>query len=208
MTIAQGIEKVAGSLNFVVAGNSFKPFWRSTSKQNTSPEVFSKNNFNKNSFNRADLEACSTGSLFGPGSAHLPSGPLLMLDRIIEIRSAGGEYDRGYAIAELDISPSNWFFKHHFEGDPLVPGCLLVESLWQLTGFHMAWSGYMGRGRVLDSGRSRFIESIEKDRKTLTISIHVRKLLTAGNTICIANGEVRFANQLICKSDAIKVGLL
>lgn len=206
MTIAQGIEKVAGSLSSTSARHW--PFWRSIRAGNTSPEVFPRNNFNKNSFSRAELEACSSGSLFGPGSAHLPSGPLLMLDRVIDIQSGHGKYDRGYAIAELDIAPSHWYFKHHFHGDPLVPGCLLIESLWQLTGFHMTWSGHKGRGRVLDSGRSRFVKSVEKGRKTLTISIHVRKLLTAGNAICIANGEVRAAHQLVCKSDSIKVGLL
>lgn len=202
MTIAQDMEKVAGSVGFVGVRKSVRTIWHSRNRESSSNDVYCRS-----SFTRAELESCSTGSLFGPGSAQLPSSPLLMLDRIIDIRSSGGHFDRGYAIAELDIDPSHWYFRHHFHGDPVMPGCFLIESLWQLAGFHMAWSGHRGRGRILDSGRSRFIESVEKDKKTITISIEVRKLLGRDNPICIANGEVSLNHLLICKSDAIKVGL-
>ena len=160
------------------------------------------------SFSRQDLELCADGLLFGIGSAQLPTSPLLLLDRVIDIQRNGGDYGRGYAIAELDIDPSNWFFKHHFRGDPIMPGCLLLESLWQLTGFHLAWSGYKGKGRVLDSGKTRFSDPVKDKPQTLTITVQVRKFLTSSNPICISEGEINSHEGLICKSNSIKIGLI
>ena len=162
----------------------------------------------ESSFSRQDLELCADGLLFGIGNAQLPSSPLLLLDRVIDIQRNGGEYGRGYAIAELDIDPSNWFFKHHFRGDPIMPGCLLLESLWQLTGFHLAWSGYQGRGRVLDSGKTRFLDPVADSPQILTITVHVRKVLTGGNPVCISDGEINSSEGPICKSNSIKIGLI
>ncbi len=159
-------------------------------------------------FSREDLEACAYGRIFGPGNAQLPSPPLLMLDRIIEIQSVGGEYDKGYAIAEIDVVQSTWFFKHHFLDDPLMPGCLLIESLWQLAGFHLAWSGHEGRGRVIDSGKTRFLDSVNASTQTLTVTIHIRKVVSTPQPIAIANGYVSSHKNVICKSDFIKVGLI
>lgn len=131
-----------------------------------------------------------------------------MMDRVVDIQSDGGQYDRGYAIAELDIDPSTWFFKHHFQGDPVMPGCLLIESLWQLAGLHMVWSGHNGKGRVLESGKTRFVSSVEEFKQTLTISIHVRKVIMSDvDSIYIANGDVKVNEDLKCRSDTIKVGL-
>lgn len=161
----------------------------------------------RHSFSKIDLEQCADGLLFGTGNAQLPSNPLLMLDRIVDIQADGGQFERGYAVAELDIDPDKWFFKHHFHGDSLMPGCFLIESLWQLTGFHLAWSGYTGKGRVLESGRSRFIEPITDSRQIVTISVHIRKVIANGNPIYISNGEIWVGDSLKCKSDAIKVGL-
>lgn len=161
----------------------------------------------KHSYSKFELEQCADGRLFGVGNAQLPTSPLLMLDRIVDIQATGGEYGRGYAIAALDIDPSEWYFKSHFKGDPVMPGCLLVESLWQLTGFHLAWLGYKGKGRVLESGKTRFSEPVTDITKTLVLSIHVRKLLMSENPICIANGDIYFDELLMCRSDAIKVGL-
>jgi len=162
----------------------------------------------RHSFTKQDLELCSDGHLFGVGNAQLPAAPLLLLDRITDIQTTGGEYEKGYAIAELDIAPDDWFFKHHFRGDAVMPGCMLLESLWQLTGFHLAWSGYYGKGRVLDSGKTRFLESVSDTPQTLKISIHVRKILTRGNPLCIANGEIMSNDALICRSNSIKMGLV
>lgn len=196
------MEKTAECTNAVNAYKSVS-FIKNANKRENSPSDASS----KNSFTKVDLQTCSSGSLFGVGSARLPSGPLLMLDRIVDIQSKGGQYDRGYAIAELDIDPSHWYFQHHFRGDPIMPGCFLVESLWQLAGFHMTWSGHKGRGRVLDSGRTRFNQLIKKEKKKVTISICIRKLINRDNPICIANGEMSTDNLIICRSDAIKVGI-
>lgn len=161
----------------------------------------------KNKFSKSELEYCAEGGLFGVGNAQLPAAPLLMIDRIVAIESDGGAFDRGYALAELDIHPEQWFFQHHFRGDPVMPGCFMIEALWQLTGFHLAWSGYPGKGRVLESGRTRFAESIDPVVQTLEIEIHIRKLLTNGNPVCIANGQVHSGGLLKCKSDSLKIGL-
>lgn len=162
---------------------------------------------NKHSFDKAELEICGNGDLFGSGNAQLPSPPLLMLDRILDIQSGGGDFNRGYATAELDVEPNNWFFNHHFRGDPVMPGCFLIESLWQLTGFHMAWSGYKGKGRVLESGRTRFIEPVLQVNQTLSIRIHVRKVLGNKNPIYISNGIISCDEIHICRSESIIVGL-
>lgn len=167
-----------------------------------------KNHQSANQYSRSDLEQCSKGLLFGQGYARLPSSPLLMLDRITDIQADGGHFGRGYAIAELDITPETWFFKHHFEGDPVMPGCYLIEALWQLTGFHIAWSGHKGSGRVLDSGRARFIESIGAKRQTLSIAVQIRKFISTDYPVCIANGEVLSNGLPVCKSDSIIVGLI
>ena len=110
--------------------------------------------YEKNSFSENDLLNCANGLLFSEENAQLPSPPLLMLDRVIDIQTTGGSHNRGYAKAEYDVTPDSWFFKHHFPGDPVMPGCLLIESLWQLTGFHLSWLQYAGKARVLDSGKT------------------------------------------------------
>ena len=160
------------------------------------------------SFSKQDLELCADGLLFGIGNAQLPKSPLLLLDRIIDIQRSGGANGRGYAVAELDVEPSNWFFKHHFQGDPVMPGCFLIESMWQLTGFHLAWSGHEGRGRVLDSGRTRFLTPIENTQQTLTITVDIRKTVAGSNPICIANSEIRSGAEVVCRSETIKVGAI
>lgn len=168
----------------------------------------SPNTPSQHNFSRADLEQCADGMLFGMGNAQLPSSPLLMLDRIVDIQTTGGHFNRGFAAAELDIHQSSWFFKHHFRGDPVMPGCFLIESLWQLTGFHMAWSGYKGAGRIIESGRTRFFEPVHDVNRTLQISVDIRKVLVSENPVCIANGEIRCEEVVVCKSDAIKVCLV
>lgn len=161
----------------------------------------------ENSFSKTDLERCADGLLFGPGNAQLPAAPLLMLDRIVDIQESGGKYSRGYAIAELDIDSSKWFFKSHFIDDPIMPGCLLIEALWQLAGFHLAWSGYGGKGRVLESGKTRFLSAVNEVDQILTISIQIRKILVSENPIYIVDGSVSNPTGYICESQALKVGL-
>ena len=161
----------------------------------------------KHCFSKKDLERCADGVLFGQGNAQLPMSPLLMMDRVIDIQSEGGKYSRGYAIAELDIKKSDWFFQSHFKGDPIMPGCLLIESLWQLTGFHLAWSGHFGKGRVLDSGRTKFLLPATQETNSLTITVNIKKILKRDNPIFIADGLVEENNNIICKSENLKIGL-
>lgn len=161
----------------------------------------------KRSFNKEDLYAASEGKLFGHGSPKLPSGPLLMIDSVTDISTTGGDYSRGYAIAEFDITPSLWFFQHHFRNEPLVPGCLLIESLWQLSGFHLAWSGYKGSGRVVNSGNTRFLKEIKNETQTLHIEIQIRKVFRRSSVICIVNGSILSDEDRICETESMKIGL-
>ena len=114
----------------------------------------------KNSFTKDELLSCASGELFGAGNAQLPAPPMLMLDRIVTINEDGGEYGKGQIIAELDINPDLWFFDCHFKGDPVMPGCLGLDAMWQLVGFYLGWMGGPGRGRALGSGEVKFYESV------------------------------------------------
>lgn len=128
-----------------------------------------------------------------------------MLDRIIDIQATGGKYDRCFAVAELDISPESWFFKHHFRGDPIMPASFIVEAMWQLTGFHLAWLGHSGRGRVIDSGWTRFVSPVTPAEDLISIYIQI---LRRKNSLCIANGEAKTQNNLIAKSELIIIALV
>ena len=109
----------------------------------------------QHAFTREDLLRCSRGELFGPGNAQLPAPNMLMVDRIVHISEVGGKYGKGL-VAELDINPDLWFFACHFEGDPVMPGCLGLDAMWQLVGFYLGWQGNPGRGRALGSGEVKF----------------------------------------------------
>ena len=161
-----------------------------------------------NSYSRNDLMNCARGNLFGNGNAQLPLPPLLMLDRIVDIQSNDGDFGRGYAIAEFDITPESWFFPYHFEGDPVMPGSLLGESMWQLAGFHLAWSGYQGKGRVLDGGRIRFIEPIYPNDLTLKIDVQIKKVITKPCPMNIANAVVSVDGKSMCHCDSLKIALI
>ncbi|HUH40388.1 MAG TPA: bifunctional 3-hydroxydecanoyl-ACP dehydratase/trans-2-decenoyl-ACP isomerase, partial [Castellaniella sp.] len=110
----------------------------------------------KNSFSYEDLLACGRGELFGEGNAQLPLPPMLMFDRIVRISTEGGAHNKGEIIAELDINPDMWFFNCHFQGDPVMPGCLGLDAMWQLVGFFLGWCGGPGRGRALGVGEVKF----------------------------------------------------
>jgi 3-hydroxyacyl-[acyl-carrier protein] dehydratase/trans-2-decenoyl-[acyl-carrier protein] isomerase len=110
----------------------------------------------KNAYSKEDLIACGKGELFGPGNAQLPTDTMLMLDRITQINSEGGAKGKGEIIAELDINPDLWFFECHFPGDPVMPGCLGLDAMWQLVGFFLGWRGNPGRGRALGCGEVKF----------------------------------------------------
>ena len=141
------------------------------------------------SFGKEDLLKCARGELFGPGNAQLPAPPMLMMDRITEISGDGGEHGKGHVVAEFDITPELWFFDCHFPGNPIMPGCLGLDGLWQLTGFNLGWRGWQGRGYALGVGEVKLTGMVRPDRKMLTYRINFTKALqTRRLTMGVADG--------------------
>ena len=161
----------------------------------------------KSSYGREELIACGHGQLFGPGHARLPLPDMLMVDRIVRIASEGGAYGKGEIIAELDIDPAMWFFQCHFEGDPVMPGCLGLDALWQLVGFYITWSGHPGRGRALGVGEVKFTGQILPTSKRVVYRISIKRLLTSKLKLAIADGEVEVDGKRIYVANGLRVGL-
>jgi len=130
----------------------------------------------QNAFTFDELIQCAQGELFGPGNAQLPMPPMLMMDRIVSITGEGGEYGYGEVIAELDINPDLWFFGCHFKNDPVMPGCLGLDAMWQLLGFYLGWRGFKGRGRAR-GGEIKFNGTVLPDAKKVTYEIKVKRVL-------------------------------
>ena len=133
------------------------------------------NHKNKNSFSKEELIACSNGELFGPGNGRLPNNEMLMMDRIIEINDSNGEYNNGEIHGELDIEPNLWFFDCHFSTDPVMPGCLGLDAMWQLLGFYLLWEGNNGIGRALGSGQVKFYGQVLPKAKLVEYKISIKK---------------------------------
>ncbi|SEH92898.1 Beta-hydroxyacyl-(acyl-carrier-protein)dehydrata se FabA [Bathymodiolus azoricus thioautotrophic gill symbiont] len=131
----------------------------------------------QNSFSYEELMKCGNGELFGLGNAQLPQPPMLMFDRITHISSEGGEYGKGEIIAELDINSDLWFFQCHFNDDPVMPGCLGVDAMWQLVGFYLGWLGGPGRGRALGSGNIKFTGQVLPSAKKITYRINLSRVI-------------------------------
>lgn len=155
-----------------------------------------------------ELLRSSQGELFGPGNARLPAPPMLMLDRITEITLDGGPHKRGHIVAELDIHPDLWFFKCHFPGDPVMPGCLGLDAMWQLVGFWLGWSGSPGKGRALGVGECKFTGQVTPDRKLVRYEIDIRRAIRANLTMGIADGSVFLDGEKIYVAKDMKVGLM
>ena len=161
----------------------------------------------KNSYTLEELVDCGNGRLFGPGNAKLPVDNMLMLDRIVQIDSDGGEYGRGQIIAELDITPELWFFDCHFPGDPVMPGCLGLDALWQLLGFYLGWSGHPGKGRALGAGEVKFTGEILPQNQKVTYELDIKRLIERKLIMGIADGKVSVDDKVIYTAKGLKVGL-
>ena len=161
----------------------------------------------QHSFTRDELLACGQGELFGPGNAQLPAPNMLMLDRITHISEEGGIHGKGQLIAELDITPDLWFFDCHFPGDPVMPGCLGLDAMWQLVGFHLGWLGNPGRGRALGCGEVKFSGQVLPTAKKVTYTINIKRVITRKLILGIADGTVTVDGRDIYQANDLRVGL-
>jgi len=143
-----------------------------------------------------------------PPEMQLPQAQMRMIDRIIHVSSMGGRYNKGELIAEYDINPDLWFFKCHFPGDPVMPGCLGVDALWQALGFHLAWSGYQGKGRALGVGDVRFFGEVLPTSKKVTFHVHIKRVILKDIALGIADGDVYVDGVHIYSAKNIKTGLI
>ena len=159
------------------------------------------------SFSYEDLLACGRGEMFGAGNPQLPLPPMLMFDRITEISETGGENGKGFIRAELDVKPDLWFFQCHFKGDPVMPGCLGLDGLWQLVGFFLGWSGGQGRGRALGVGEVKLTGQILPTMKKLVYGIEFRRVMRSKLVLGIADGWLSADGEIVYRVSDLKVGL-
>lgn len=154
-----------------------------------------------------ELIACANGDLFGPGNARLPAPPMLMFDRITHISDSGGAHDKGEIRAELDIKPELWFFDCHFRTDPVMPGCLGLDAMWQLVGFYLGWLGNPGRGRALGAGAVKFTGQVLQDVSLVEYQLDIRRVMTGRLTMGIANARLLADGDQIYSAEDLRVGL-
>ena len=159
------------------------------------------------SFSKEELLACGNGEMFGPGNAQLPTPNMLMMDRITIINSDGGEYGKGKMIAELDITPDLWFFDCHFPGDPVMPGCLGLDAMWQLVGFFLAWGDNPGRGRALGVGEVKFTGQVLPTAKKVRYEIDMKRLITRKLVLGTGDGVMYVDDREIYNAKDLRVGL-
>ncbi|MBL8674344.1 MAG: 3-hydroxyacyl-[acyl-carrier-protein] dehydratase FabA [Rhodospirillales bacterium] len=161
----------------------------------------------KNSYGYDELIQCAKGLLFGPGNAQLPLPPMLMFDRITHIAEKGGKFDTGEIVAELDVKPDLWFFPVHFHGDPVMPGCLGLDAMWQLCGFFLGWMKAPGRGRALGVGEVKFTGMVTPAIKRVTYRINMKRVILRRLVLGIADGIMEADGQPIYEANDMKVGL-
>jgi len=159
------------------------------------------------SYSYEDLLACSRGELFGPGNAQLPAPNMLMMDRITRIADTGGEYGKGEITAELDIKPDLWFFECHFKNDPVMPGCLGLDAMWQLVGFYLGWLGHPGRGRALGVGEVKFTGQVLPTGKLVRYKINIKRVIARGLVMGIADATLSIDDREIYTAKNLRVGL-
>jgi 3-hydroxyacyl-[acyl-carrier protein] dehydratase/trans-2-decenoyl-[acyl-carrier protein] isomerase len=161
----------------------------------------------KSSYSYEDIISCGKGQLFGPGNAKLPLPPMLMFDRITHVSATGGTHGKGEIVAELDIRPDLWFFACHFQGDPVMPGCLGLDALWQLLGFYMIWTGAKGSGRALGVGEVKFTGQVLPTAKKVTYRINVKRFINRKLILAIGDGAVEVDGKPIYEATDLRVGL-
>jgi 3-hydroxyacyl-[acyl-carrier protein] dehydratase/trans-2-decenoyl-[acyl-carrier protein] isomerase len=161
----------------------------------------------QSSFDLQGLLSCARGELFGPGNAKLPLPPMLMFDRITKITADGGSAGKGEVEAEFDIHPDLWFFKCHFQGDPVMPGCLGLDALWQMLGFFLGWMGGLGKGRAIGVGEVKLTAMILPTAKKVTYYVDLQRLIMRKLVVGVANGIVKVDGQLAFEVKDLKVGL-
>ena len=161
----------------------------------------------QSSFSRDELIACARSELFGPGNAQLPLPPLLMVDRIVHISADRGDFGKGLIIAELDIHPDLWFFQCHFQDDPVMPGCLGLDAMWQLVGFFLGWMGGLGRGRALGAGEIKFTGQVRPTANKLTYRIQMKRVILRRLVMGIANATMDVDGREIYAGKDLRVGL-
>jgi 3-hydroxyacyl-[acyl-carrier protein] dehydratase/trans-2-decenoyl-[acyl-carrier protein] isomerase len=162
----------------------------------------------KGSYTKDDLLESGRGGYFGPGNAQLPAPPMLMMDRITEISLEGGEFGKGYAVAELDITPELWFFACHFIADPVMPGCLGLDAMWQLVGYWLGWSGLPGKGRALGVGEVEFRGYVTPEKRLVRYEVNLKRARRGKLAIGVADGRLFVDDVCAYTAKDLKVGMI
>ncbi len=161
----------------------------------------------KPSYSYDEIIVCGDGEMFGAGNAQLPSPPMLMFDRITNVSLEGGAYGKGVIEAEFDINPELWFFQCHFKGDPVMPGCLGLDALWQLLGFYLGWTGEKGSGRALGIGELKLTGMVTPDVKLVKYVVDIKRVMSGKLVLGIGDGTMYADGEKIYKAKGLKVGL-
>jgi len=161
----------------------------------------------QSNYSYEELLSCGRGELFGAGNAQLPLPPMLMFDRITNISDTGGKYDKGVIEAQLDVKKDLWFFDCHFQGDPVMPGCLGLDALWQMVGFFLGWSGAPGRGRALGVGQVKFTDQVTPDKSLVEYRIDIKRVMSRQITLGIADGVMKVDGNIAYEASDLKVTL-
>ncbi|GIL02875.1 MAG: 3-hydroxydecanoyl-[acyl-carrier-protein] dehydratase [Alphaproteobacteria bacterium] len=161
----------------------------------------------KSSYDYDDILACARGELFGPGNAQLPAPPMLMFDRITEVDEAGGEFGKGCIRAEFDIKPDLWFFACHFIGNPVMPGCLGLDALWQMTGFFLGWLGVPGKGMALSTGEVKFKGMVTPRTRLVQYGVDLKRVMRGRLVLGIADGWMKADGEPVYLARDLRVGL-